>query len=65
MKSIETKFKQGDRVITPDGPGTIFENCLGFYSVEVDGYRYDRYYQEEYLTIQEKEIEPPMMGTSY
>jgi hypothetical protein len=49
MKTTEQKFKQGDRVLTPDGPGTIFEHCLGFYSVEVDGYRHDKYYQENQL----------------
>lgn len=49
MNKTEPKFKQGDRVITPDGPGTIFEHFMGFYSVEVDGYRMDRYYEEKDL----------------
>jgi hypothetical protein len=42
-------------VLTPDGFGTVFEYCLGFYSVEVDGYRKDRLYEASDLILLSKD----------
>jgi len=53
----EPKFKQGDRVLTPMGPGTIFEHFMGFYSVEVDRYRHDRYFEQSDLIGLESKLD--------
>lgn len=45
------KFKPGERVITPDGPGEVFEssNVLEVVSVFLDGKRKARIYNESEL----------------